>query len=427
MNFNELKLNKAILQAIKEEGYENPSPIQKEAIPHIMNGKDVLGCAQTGTGKTATFALPLINNLMLNKELDNTNIKVLILTPTRELAIQIRDNFRKYSIYTDLKCSVIFGGVNQTSQIRVLKRGVDILVATPGRLLDLLNQRHVKLNSLKALVLDEADTMLDMGFINDVKKIISHTPKEKQTLLFSATMPDEIKDLATNLLKNHMTIKLNTDSPTVEKINQSVYHVDKGNKSKLLLQILKENNIKSVLIFVRTKHNANKLNETLQKSGITSGVIHGNKSQSARVAALTNFKTGKHKVLVATDIAARGIDISELSHVINYEIPEKAETYVHRIGRTGRAGFEGTAISLCDKDEIISLRDIERLIKLSIPVIDDHNYVVEYNNHVNKLSENKNNKKNKNNRNMKQNNKNNSSNKNKHKFNNKRSNNTIKK
>ncbi len=396
MKFKDLNLAESLLRAIEIEGYETPSAIQEQAIPHILNGKDVLGCAQTGTGKTAAFALPLINNLIEEDNFDRT-IKVLVLTPTRELALQVRDNFIKYGVDTRLKCSVILGGVNQRSQVEVLKRGVDVLVATPGRLLDLIKQRRVKLKNVKTLVLDEADTMLDMGFIHNVKKIISYIPEERQTLLFSATMPNEVKHLAKELLKDYVTVKVNSESLTVEKIDQSVYFVDKINKSKLLLELLEEDSIKSVLIFVRTKHGADKLSEILSQNGINTGVIHGDKPQKARMLALKFFKSGKHKALVATDIAARGIDITELSHVINYEIPEKAETYIHRIGRTGRAGLRGTAISFCNFDEQRSLKDVERVINKSIPVVGEHNYKMEQTVLIRKPSGNrKNNRKNNN-------------------------------
>jgi ATP-dependent RNA helicase RhlE len=376
MTFKELGLVEPILKALDQAGHVTPTPIQEQAIPHILQKKDLLGCAQTGTGKTAAFALPLIQSLITREKpnYQDRKIKVLILSPTRELAIQTRDNFRKYGINTDLKCSVILGGVNQSSQVEVLKKGVDILVATPGRLLDLINQRHVKLNNVEVLVLDEADTMLDMGFIHDVKKIITHIPSERQTLLFSATMPNEINNLVATFLKDHVTVKVNSVSSTVDKINQSLYYVDKSNKTKLLTEILTKHDVKSTLIFTRTKHGANKLAEILGKSNITCEVIHGNKSQNARVLALSNFKSGKSKVLVATDIAARGIDIAELSHVVNFEIPNLAETYVHRIGRTGRAGLEGTAISLCDIDEKAYLKDIQKLIKQEITIVDNHNY-----------------------------------------------------
>ena len=374
MNFKDLKINEKIMSALDEMGYENPTPIQEQAIPHILEGKDLLGCAQTGTGKTAAFAIPLIEKLLNGNNEDPKQIKVLILTPTRELAIQIRDNFRSYGKYANIKCSVIFGGVNQNSQIEVLKKGVDVLVATPGRLLDLINQRYAKLNNVGSLVLDEADTMLDMGFIHDVKKIITHVPTNRQTLMFSATMPKEINSLAETFLKDPVTVKVNPVSSTVEIIDQKIYFVDKQNKVNLLIDILKKEEIKSVLIFTRTKHGANKLSTSLDKENISNGVIHGNKSQNARVSALNNFKTGVTNVLIATDIAARGIDISGLSHVINFDMPEQAETYVHRIGRTGRAGLDGIAISLCDVNEKSNLRDIENLIKQNITEVIDHNY-----------------------------------------------------
>ncbi len=373
MTFQELGLIDPILKAIAENGYSKPTPIQEQAIPYILKKRDLLGCAQTGTGKTAAFALPLIQSLINNEDFNfsQRRIKVLVLTPTRELAIQIRDNFRAYSVHTNLKCSVILGGVNQNSQIEVLRKGVDILVATPGRLLDLINQKHVVLTDLKTLVLDEADTMLDMGFIKDVKRIINVLPEKRQTLLFSATMPKEINDLALTLLKDHATVKVNPVSSTVLKINQLLYYVDRGNKTPLLIKIIKELNMNSAIIFTRTKHGANKLSEVLLKNNIISEVIHGNKSQNARVKALTNFKTGKSKFLIATDIAAHGIDVSGLEYVINYEIPNLAETYVHRIGRTARAGLAGTAISLCDSGEQSYIRDIQKLIKQEIEVIDN--------------------------------------------------------
>ncbi len=376
MTFKDLGLTTPLLKAIENAKYKTPSPIQEQSIPHILKGRDVLGCAQTGTGKTAAFALPLINNLIEDTTYNDKDkkIKVLVLTPTRELAIQIRDNFRLYGIYTNIKCSVILGGVNQSSQIELLKKGVDVLVATPGRLLDLINQKYVKLDNIKTFVLDEADTMLDMGFIKDVKKIISFTPIQKQTLLFSATMSKEIIKLSEDLLVNHIEVKIASQNVTADKINQSVYFVDRVNKPKLLFELLNTSDIKSALIFTRTKHGANKLAEILKKNDVATVVLHGNKSQTARVTALSDFKSGKCKILIATDIAARGIDISELSHVINYEIPEHAEVYVHRIGRTARAGFSGIAISLCDINEKRFLKDIEKLINQPIPVIDNHNY-----------------------------------------------------
>jgi ATP-dependent RNA helicase RhlE len=367
MKFKELGLKEPLLKAIEDYGYEVATPIQERAIPSILLRKDVLGCAQTGTGKTGAFALPLIQSI-LDKE--DGNIKILIITPTRELAIQIRDNFRIYGKYTKIKAAVVLGGVHQNHQIEVLKKGVDVLIATPGRLLDLINQRYIKLNNVQTVVLDEADTMLDMGFINDIKKIFEKMNHDKQVLLFSATMPDAIKKLADQFLKNPININVSPVSSTVDKIEQRLYYVDKSNKINLLLSILKKEDIKSALIFTRTKHGANKLAELLRKNSHDTEVIHGNKSQSARVNALANFKSGKTKIMVATDIAARGIDISELSHVINYEIPNPAETYVHRIGRTARAGLSGVAISLSDIDEKAHIQDIQRLIKQNIPTIE---------------------------------------------------------
>jgi len=375
MKFEQLGLKEPILKTLNNEGYVDPTPIQEKAIPVILNGKDLLGCAQTGTGKTAAFSLPIIQKLHDAYKFEEVKpIRFLILTPTRELAMQIRNNIRTYTLGTKLKCSVIFGGVNQASQKEVLKKGVDILVATPGRLLDLVNQKCAKLDKVEYLVLDEADTMLDMGFINDIKKIVSKLPTEKQTLLFSATMPDSIHKLAESFLRNPEIIKVNPVSSTVDKIDQEVYYVDKGNKTKLLIEILENNDIKSALIFTRTKHGANHLAEDLERKGIKCGVIHGNKSQNARVKALEDFKTGRTKILIATDIAARGIDINDLSHVINYEIPEQAETYVHRIGRTARAGKGGVAISLCDINERKDFEAIEKLIKKSVPENGKHNY-----------------------------------------------------
>ncbi|MDD2490258.1 MAG: DEAD/DEAH box helicase [Bacilli bacterium] len=377
MTFKELGLSDIILKALIELNHNEPTLIQELAIPHVMQKKDVLGCAQTGTGKTAAFVLPIIQSLIMNERNTYRNIKVLVLSPTRELAIQTRDNFRKYGKYTNLKCSVVLGGVNQRSQVKVLQKGIDILVATPGRLLDLINQNIVKLNSVNTLVLDEADTMLDMGFIHDIRKIIACVPKARQTLMFSATMPKAIRSLANEFLKNPILIEANTESLTVDKINQSVYFVYSRNKANLLLEILHKEEITSTLIFTRTKHKANKLADILEKNNLCNEVIHGNKSQSARVSALNNFKSGRSKVLIATDIAARGIDIIELSHVINYELPNLAESYVHRIGRTGRAGCGGSAISFCDQSERKYLYTIQRLIKQSIMVIEDHNYPME--------------------------------------------------
>ncbi len=372
MLFKELGLSETILRTLETLEYSIPTSIQELAIPSILKHKDVLGCAQTGTGKTAAFVLPIIESLIKDKR-NVGNIRVLVLSPTRELAIQTRDNCRTYSMNTNLKSAVVLGGVNQRSQEEVLRKGVDILVATPGRLLDLVNQRVVKLNNIEVLVLDEADTMLDMRFINDIRKIIAHVPRERQTLMFSATMPKAIRMLANEFLNNPVIIETNNKSITIDKINQSVYFVNTSDKTKLLLDILKDNKDSSTLIFTRTKHGANKLALTLEKNNFYSEVIHGNKSQSARVKALSNFKSGKSKFLIATDIAARGIDIIELSQVINYELPNIAESYVHRIGRTGRAGCGGIAISLCDKSERKYLYDIERLIKQSI-ITKNHKY-----------------------------------------------------
>ncbi|MEG0799174.1 MAG: DEAD/DEAH box helicase [Bacilli bacterium] len=375
MKFEDFKLKEPIYKAILKEGYEVPTPVQEQTINKIIEGNDILGCAQTGTGKTAAFALPLLHLLLDNPSKESIHsIKVLILTPTRELAIQIRDNFRTFGENTNIKTSVIFGGVNQHSQVEVLRKGIDVLVATPGRLLDLINQGHVRLENTKYLVLDEADTMLDMGFLQDVKKIVARVPKGHQTMLFSATMPKEIEKLSQEFLNNPTIVKVSIVSSAVDTITQNLYYIDKVNKVKLLIQLLNKEEVVSALVFTRTKHGANKLGELLDKAGINSGIIHGNKSQPARVSALKDFKEGKTKVLIATDIAARGIDINALSHVINYDMPEKAETYVHRIGRTGRAGVTGVSISFCDYDEKPTIKEIEKLIKQQINVIDDHDY-----------------------------------------------------
>lgn len=374
MTFKELELSNIILKSLKELKHDNPTPIQELAIPHILKGEDVLGCAQTGTGKTAAFVLPIIEHLINSERSVHPQIKALILSPTRELAIQTRDNFRKYGKYTDIECGVVLGGVNQRSQEKIIKRGLDVLVATPGRLLDLVNQHIIKLNLVDILVLDEADTMLDMGFIHDIRKVVSNVKKERQTLMFSATMPNTIRELAKEFLNNPVVVETETESVTVDKIKQSVYFVDSRNKASLLLDLLKTNKNNSTLIFTRTKHKANKLLEVLEKNNIHSEIIHGNKSQNARVNALKNFKSGKSNILIATDIAARGIDITELSQVINFELPEFPESYIHRIGRTGRAGCIGNAISFCDRTEKRYLNDIEKLIKQKLIVIDDHNY-----------------------------------------------------
>ena len=377
MLFKDLDIIKPILRAVEEAGYEKPTEIQENSIPVVLKGKDILGCAQTGTGKTAAFAIPILQNIVADKEKNNDrNIKALIVAPTRELAIQIEESFAEYSKYLDIKDTVIFGGVNQSSQVRKIKAGIDILVATPGRLLDLANQKHVDLKNVKYFVLDEADRMLDMGMIHDVKKIISRLPKERQNLLFSATMPKEVMKLVNSILNNPVKVEVQPVSSTVEIISQGVYYVPKKNKKSLLIHLLKEESIKSVIVFSRTKHGANKIAKDLEKSGITSAAIHGNKSQNQRQLALNNFKEGNIRVLVATDIAARGIDIDELSHVINYDLPDVAETYVHRIGRTGRAGSSGIAITFCDEEEKAMFRNIEKLIGKSIPVLEEEEYEI---------------------------------------------------
>ncbi|MEN8077838.1 DEAD/DEAH box helicase [Clostridioides difficile] len=377
MLFKDLNIIKPILKAVEEAGYEKPTEIQENSIPVVLKGKDILGCAQTGTGKTAAFAIPILQNIVEDKEKNNErNIKALIVAPTRELAIQIEENFAMYSKYLDIKDTVIFGGVNQSSQVRKIKAGVDILVATPGRLLDLSNQKHVDLKNVKYFILDEADRMLDMGMIHDVKKIISRLPKERQNLLFSATMPKEVMKLVNSILKNPVKVEVQPVSSTAEIISQGVYHVPKKNKKSLLIHLLKDESIKSVIVFSRTKHGANKIAKDLEKAGITAAAIHGNKSQNQRQLALNNFKEGNIRVLVATDIAARGIDIDELSHVINYDLPDVAETYVHRIGRTGRAGASGVAITFCDEEEKAMFRSIEKVIGKTIPVLAKEEYEI---------------------------------------------------
>lgn len=375
MSFQSLNLSPEILKALTEEGYTDPTPIQSQAIPIALKGTDLLGCAQTGTGKTAAFSIPILQNLA--KKPDNRSdrkIRCLIVTPTRELAIQIDESLSNYGRHTGLSNVVIYGGVNQKSQVKKLKRGVDILTATSGRLLDLIEQGYISLSEIEIFVLDEADRMLDMGFIHDVKKIITLIPQKRQTLFFSATMPPEIVKLSRSILHNPVKIQVNPESSTVDAIQQKLYFVDKGNKKNLLVDILKDKEIKSALVFTRTKHGANKVTKLLKGHNISAEAIHGNKSQGARQLALSNFKDQKTRVLVATDIAARGIDVDELQYVINYEIPNISETYVHRIGRTGRAGLNGTALSFCDAQEKEYLRDIEKLIGKKIPVIDEHDY-----------------------------------------------------
>ena len=374
MTFKELNLIEPILKAVEKEGYEAPSPIQEKAIPMLLQGRDLLGCAQTGTGKTAAFAIPILQRLYkpVYDNNEKRKIKALVLTPTRELALQISESFKTYGCFTGLYTTVVFGGVRQAPQVSALRRGVDILVATPGRLNDLIRQNLCDLSSVNMFVLDEADRMLDMGFIIDVKRIIAQISAQRQTLLFSATMPDEIMSLASSILTDPVTVKITPVSSTVETIEQSLYYVDRANKAMLLEDLLKSDEITSVLVFSRTKHGADKICRALNAAGVAAGAIHSSKSQNVRQAALHSFKSGKIRALVATDIAARGIDVDKLSHVINYDLPEMPETYVHRIGRTGRAGLSGVAISFCDVDETAHLKEIQKLIKLEIPVIADH-------------------------------------------------------
>ena len=374
MTFNELNLSAPLLRAIAEAGYETPSPIQAKAIPPVLEGRDLMGCAQTGTGKTAAFALPMLDRLNAAKPRKPGAIRALILTPTRELALQIGESFAAYGKYQKLRSTVIFGGVGQAPQVEAIKKGVEILIACPGRLNDLVGQGLVDLSNLEIFVLDEADRMLDMGFVHDVKKVIAKLPKQRQNLMFSATMPKEIEQLAAGILQDPAFVKVDPVSSTVDRIDQSLYFVEKGNKKFLLPWLIKNLNppVVNALVFSRTKHGADKIAKDLNKQGIPAAAIHGNKSQSARVAALEGFKAGKTKVLVATDIAARGIDISELSHVFNYDLPEVPETYVHRIGRTARAGADGTAVSFCAPEEKEYLAGIEKLNRRQIPVISGH-------------------------------------------------------
>ena len=362
MTFKELNIIEPILKAIEEKGYNMPTPIQEKAIPVALAGKDVLGCAQTGTGKTASFAIPIIQLLQNSKEdAKRKGIKALILTPTRELAVQISECMDDYAKYTRVRHGVMFGGVKQGSQVNMLQRGIDILVATPGRLLDLMSQGYVHLDQVKYFVLDEADRMLDMGFIHDIKRIVPKLPKEKQTLFFSATMPAAIVSLTKTLLRTPVRIDITPESLTVEAIEQFVYYVEKAEKGHLLISLLQQAKNQSVLVFSRTKHSADRIVRVLTKAGIGSQAIHGNKSQAARQLALGNFKSGKTRVMVATDIAARGIDINELPLVINYDLPDVPETYVHRIGRTGRAGNAGKALTFCSREEVQLVNNIQRL------------------------------------------------------------------
>ena len=378
MSFNNLQLIEPVLQALSKEGYTNPTPIQEKSIPVILQQRDLLGCAQTGTGKTAAFVIPILQLMHQHMQRSNQSqrrIKGLILTPTRELAIQIGESIEAYGRFLPLRHQVIFGGVSQHSQVQNIRRGVDILVATPGRLLDLMQQGHISLRDIQFFVLDEADRMLEMGFVHDVKRIIAKLPAKRQTLFFSATMPDEIKKLADILLTDPVKVEVTPPASTVDLIQQSLYLVDKQNKQSLLIHLLQDQSIETVLIFTQMKHAADKLSRSLNQSGIRTEAIHGNKSQNARQAALANFKNKQTRVLVATDIAARGIDIDELTHVVNYELPNVPETYVHRIGRTGRAGASGIAISFCDRSEKDFLKDVEKLIRKAIPVVKEHPFV----------------------------------------------------
>ncbi len=374
MRFEDLKIIAPIIKALKGENYVEPTSIQEKAIPLLLEGNDVLGSAQTGTGKTAAFAIPILQHLALDQEQNNGSqkIKALIITPTRELAIQIGDSFTTYGKFTNITNTVIFGGVSQRKQTDALRRGVDILVATPGRLLDLMNQGHISLEDVKYFVLDEADRLLDMGFIHDIRKIIAELPAQRQSLFFSATLPKDIVALSKKILKNPKKVEVSPVSSTAETVQQYLYYTNKSSKKKLLLHILKDQKMDQVLLFSRTKHGADKIARNLKKKQIKAAVIHGNKAQNQRQKALNKFKAGEIRVLVATDIAARGIDIDKLKHVINYDVPNVAETYVHRIGRSGRAGEEGTAISICEPEENAYIKDIEKLIKQKITLVENN-------------------------------------------------------
>lgn len=380
MLFKDLNIIEPILKALLKEGYTQPTPIQQAAIPPILSGRDLLGCAQTGTGKTAAFAIPILQ--LLSKPHASVPgqkpIRSLILTPTRELAIQIEESFKAYGSELRLRHLVIFGGVNQNPQTSALQRGIDILVATPGRLLDLMSQGYINLKDIELFVLDEADRMLDMGFVHDVKRIITKLPVKRQTLFFSATMPKEIQGLANAILTNPVKVEVTPASTTAETIEQSLYYVEKNNKRLLLAEILKDRSIETALVFTRTKHGADKVVKDLVRLGIKAEAIHGNKSQNARQRALSNFKDRTTRILVATDIAARGIDVDELTHVINYELPNIPETYVHRIGRTGRAGLSGIAFSFCEAEELPFLKDIQKLIGKEIPTEKNHSFHIDY-------------------------------------------------
>ena len=378
MSFKALGLIEPLLKALDQEGYTTPTPVQEQCIPSLLEGRDLLGCAQTGTGKTAAFALPLLQLMSAEQEGAHRtdHLKTLILTPTRELAIQIGESFAAYGRYLNIHHEVIFGGVSQFNQVAGLRRRPEVLIATPGRLLDLMHQGHVKIGQIQFFVLDEADRMLDMGFIHDVRKVIAKLPAKRQTLFFSATMPTPIQQLASNLLHDPVKVEVTPPATTVELIDQYLYYVDKNNKKDLLLHLLRDENIETALVFTRTKYGADKLTRFLTKAGVRAEAIHGDKAQAARQRALQNFKNKHTRVLVATDIAARGIDIDSLSHVINFELPNMPESYVHRIGRTGRAGAMGKAISFCDYEEKIYLKDIERTIRKDLQIVKDHPFDV---------------------------------------------------
>ncbi len=377
MVFKNLNIIEPILKAINAKGYSTPTPIQEQSIPILLKRKDLLGCAQTGTGKTAAFAIPILQHIYLDKQPNKgrRKIKALIVTPTRELAIQIADSFTDYGKFTGIKNTVVFGGVKQNPQTFALRQGVDILVATPGRLLDLMQQGYISLKDVEYFVLDEADHMLDMGFIHDIKKIVAKLPSQRQSLFFSATMPPDIIKLSGKILGTPEKVTINPEQATAERVHQSVYFVSKRAKSKLLIYLLKSDTYSSTLVFSRTKHGADKIVKLLKRASINAEAIHGNKSQGARQRALGNFKNGDTNVLVATDIAARGIDVSELALVVNYDLPNIAETYVHRIGRTARASASGIAISFCDVEEKAYLRDIQKLIDQQIPVVEEHPFI----------------------------------------------------
>jgi ATP-dependent RNA helicase RhlE len=376
--FSNLNLNDNLLHAVRDAGYQEPTPIQVQAIPFALAGRDVMGCAQTGTGKTAAFALPILQRLGSAHQGSNGKKKrrarALVVSPTRELAIQISDSFRTYGRHTGLTNAVIYGGVGQNAQVKAVRAGVDILVATPGRLLDLMGQGHISLSDIEVLVLDEADRMLDMGFIHDIRRIVKAMPGKRQTMLFSATLPHEIVDLAGSILHNPVEVSVSPEQPTVEAIEQAVYFVPKTKKQALLEDLIQDSTVTRALVFTRTKHGADRVVRKLQKRGVQAEPIHGNKSQNARQRALKNFRAGKTRVLVATDVASRGIDVDDISHVIQFDLPNEPETYVHRIGRTGRAGAGGVALAFCAEGERDYLRDIERLIQTHVPVVQEHAY-----------------------------------------------------